>query len=75
MRVLATSFNISCPSIPGLSGSAVVCDGSGGVIGYCGGAQSGSDDSPFGAYGFQTSLILHALRRQVEENLMDEDTK
>jgi len=57
-------FSISCSSVPGLSGSAVVCDGTGAVIGYCGGALvAKSDKSPFGAYAFPASVVLLGLRK------------
>jgi hypothetical protein len=60
--VEVSHFSISCGSVPGLSGGAVVCDSTGGVIGYCGGAQTGEDHSFFGAYAFPTSHIMTMLK-------------
>lgn len=68
------NFSISCGSIPGLSGGAVVCDSTGGVIGYCGGAQTGADNSFFGAYAFPTSFILGLLKLLLAP-LLKEHTK
>jgi hypothetical protein len=59
--VEVSHFSISCGSVPGLSGGAVVCDSTGGVIGYCGGAQTGADQSFF-AYAFPTSHIITLLK-------------
>jgi hypothetical protein len=67
-----SDFNITCQSIPGLSGGAVVCDGSGGVIGYCGGARGGSDASPFGVYAFRADFILVALLERKEAEKAEE---
>jgi len=57
---------ITCLSIPGLSGGAVVCDGTGGVIAYSGGAQTGKDLSPFGAYAYKIDYI-EVLQEGIEE--------
>lgn len=62
----ADNILISCPTIPGLSGGAVVCDGSGGVLGYAGGAQLVSDKSFFGAYAFRLEPIAHDLKKAKE---------
>jgi len=53
---------ITCLSVPGLSGGAVVCDGTGGVIAYSAGAMTGSDKSTFGAYAFKLELLLAKLK-------------
>jgi len=58
---------ITCLSVPGLSGGAVVCDGTGGVIAYSGGAQSGNDESPFGAYAYRMDLIQFLQARKDTE--------
>jgi len=58
------TFLITCPSVPGLSGGAVVCDGTGGVIGYCGGGQGGSDGSFFGAYAFRIDMVMQFIERE-----------
>eukprot|EP01113_Clastostelium_recurvatum_P005478 TRINITY_DN1244_c0_g2_i6.p1 TRINITY_DN1244_c0_g2~~TRINITY_DN1244_c0_g2_i6.p1 ORF type:complete len:184 (+),score=0.42 TRINITY_DN1244_c0_g2_i6:602-1153(+) len=46
------SFLVTCPSLPGLSGSAVVCDEMGDVLGYVGGSALGGDSSFIGAYAY-----------------------
>jgi len=51
------SVLITCLSVPGLSGGAVVCDGTFKVIAYSGGAEEGSDQSPFGAYAYRLDYI------------------
>jgi len=58
---------VSCSSVPGLSGGAIVCDGSLGVIAYVGGALSGKDNSPFGAYGFKVDSVLLLLGETIVE--------
>lgn len=61
-------FHLSCPTLPGL-GSAVVCNDTGHVVGYCGGACVRSDGSLFGAYAYRVSPILTLLRNAKSASL------
>lgn len=75
MSVGVGSFLLSNQSIPGLSGCAVVCDESGGFIGYCGGATTANDGSPFGSYAFPLSYVYQNVRRvDAEKSTTDESS-
>jgi len=75
MSIGMGSFLLSNQSIPGLSGCAVVCDESGGVIGYCGGATTAKDGSPFGSFAFPLSYVYqNVLRVDAEKSTTDESS-
>jgi len=63
MSISRDYFRISNHSIPGLSGSAIVYDQDGGVVGYCGGCALGKDKSPFGAYAYPLSYVVKSVLR------------
>jgi len=74
------TFYVNSSSISGMSGGAVICDGTSGIIGYIGGGLTSKDDS-FGAYCFRIDLINEAFlskefpskKEEEEEEKVEED--
>jgi len=65
MSITGTQISISSLTIQGLSGSAIVCDKSGGVLGFSGGAQADKQRTPFGAYVYRIDYVYAELQGKV----------
>jgi len=67
------TFYVNSSSISGMSGGAVICDGTS-IIGYIGGRLTSKDDS-FGAYCFRIDLINEAFLSKEFPSKKEEEEK